>query len=320
VGGALIVLPECRIEPGFQWSLVLCASQVCMLPLPSALPASAVILGVYLVNRYGWETMAKWDAGDWFSRLFSIVPLIVLLIFFGRMAATSAERGRLILELEAAKRELELARQREGELAALRERERLARELHDSLGHSLVTLTVQLEAAQRLLTVEPSKAAALLVEMQKLTRSSTEDLRRSLANLRAPGLGDRPLLESLSTLCAETGKRLGSTIDCQVAEGTGSLPPAVAEILWRVAQEGLTNAEKHAQARRVQLKLNFRSNAVVLQVSDDGAGLPAGAEEKPGHYGLRGLRERVEGLGGTFSATSSGKGSVLEASVPVIVG
>jgi len=313
-----VVILECRIDPGFRWGLIICASHVMMLPLRTALPASAVLLAAYLFNQFGWSRLAMWDAGDWFSKLMTVTPFMALFLFFGRMAATSAERGRLILELEAAKRELELARQREGELATLRERERLARELHDSLGHSLVTLTVQLEAAQRLQSADPARAVTLLGEMQKLTRSSMEDLRRSLANLRSPGLGDRPLAETVRTLCAEAAKRMAVTVDCELGARADTLPPAVAEVFWRVAQEGLTNIEKHAQPRHVQVSLNFQPKAVLMQVSDDGVGLPADAEEKPGHYGLRGLRERVEGLGGTFTAKSSGKGSVIEASVPWI--
>jgi signal transduction histidine kinase len=320
VASVAAVLGECRIEPAFGWGLIICFSQICILPMRRAAPASAVILLIYLFNRYGWDGLARWDVGSWFSELFSTVPFVVLLLFFGRIAATSGERGRLILELEAAKGELELARQREGELATLRERERLARELHDSLGHSLVTLTVQLEAAQRLQAADPARAAVVLTEMQKLTRSSMEDLRRSLANLRAAGLGERALAEALRALCAEAGGRLAATVDCQVDERAGTLPPAVAEVLWRVAQEGLTNSEKHAQARHVQVRLNVQAKAVVLQVSDNGIGVAPGAEEKAGHYGLRGLRERVEGLGGTFTVGAGvGNGAVIEARIPVMI-
>jgi signal transduction histidine kinase len=251
--------------------------------------------------------------------LFGVTAWFFLAFFIGRTVSTNVQRGRLILELQAAKRELELARERELELAALRERERLARDLHDTLGHALVTLTVQLEAAQRLQTADPARVATLLAEMQKLTRSSMEDLRRSLANLRTSGLGDRPLTETLQILCAEAGKRFGAAIDCQVAEGADALPPAVAEVLWRVGQEGLTNIEKHAHAHRVQVNLTVHSKEVVMRVSDDGAGLPLRAEEKPGHYGLRGLRERVEGLGGTFTVAAAGSdGTVIEARIPVI--
>jgi signal transduction histidine kinase len=93
----------------------------------------------------------------------------------------------------------------------------------------------------------------------------------------------------------------------------------VAEVLWRVAQEGLTNAGRHAQARHVVVSLNFQPKEAILRVSDDGVGLPPGSEDKPGHYGLRGLRERVEGLGGTFTlAKPEGGGGAIEARLPLI--
>jgi signal transduction histidine kinase len=319
VTSVAIVLAESRIDRSFQWFMFIYLCHIFVRPLRISVPTSLAIAAVFLLNLIGWSKLAKWDAEDWFSGLFGVTAWFFLAFFIGRTVSTNVQRGRLILELQAAKRELELARERELELAALRERERLARDLHDTLGHALVTLTVQLEAAQRLQATEPARAAALLAELQKLTRSSMEDLRRSLANLRASGLGDRPLTESLRTLCAEAGKRFGAAIDCQVAGDADALPPAVAEVLWRAAQEGLTNIEKHAHARCVEVNLTVQSKEVVLRVSDDGAGLPPHAEEKPGHYGLRGLRERVEGLGGTFTiATAGSSGTAIEAHIPVI--
>jgi len=319
VASVAIVLAESRIDRAFQWFLFPYVCNIFARPFRISVPTILVVLAVFLLNMIGWSKPAKWDAGDWFSEVFGAVAWLFLAFFVARMVVTSAERGRLILELQAAKRELELARERELELAALRERERLARDLHDTLGHALVTLTVQLEAVQRLQATDPARAAALLAELQRLTRSSMEDLRRSLANLRTPGLGDRPLAESLRILCAEAGKRFGAAIDCRIAGGADALPPAVAEVVWRVAQEGLTNIEKHAQAHRVTVNLALQPKEVVLRLSDDGAGLPRGAEDKPGHYGLRGLRERVEGLGGAFTVAAAGtNGTIIEAHIPVI--
>ena len=319
VASVAIVLAESRIDRAFQWFLFPYLCHIFARPFRISAPTILVVLAAFLLNMIGWSKPAKWDAEDWFSMSFTAVAWLSLAFFIARTVVTSAQRGRLILELQAAKRELELARERELELAALRERERLARDLHDTLGHALVTLTVQLEAVQRLQATDPARAAALLAELQKLTRSSMEDLRRSLANLRTSGLGDRPLTEALRTLCAEAGKRFDAAIDCQVAEGADALPPAVAEVLWRVAQEGLTNIEKHAHAHRVQVNLTAHPKEVILRVGDDGTGLPPRAEEKPGHYGLRGLRERVEGLGGVLTVTALGSGgTVIEARIPVI--
>jgi signal transduction histidine kinase len=146
-----------------------------------------------------------------------------------------------------------------------------------------------------------------------------EDLRRSLANLRATGLGDRPLTEALQTLCGDARQRSGTGVECELAEGTNRLPPRVSEVIWRVAQEALTNAEKHAHARHVQVRLKLPPKEVLLEVRDDGVGLSPDAESKPGHYGLRGLRERVEGLGGTFTMTASeNKGTLIAARIPLI--
>jgi signal transduction histidine kinase len=314
-----IVLAECRIEPAFGWALVAYVGQISALPFRISVSLAVAIFGAWLLNQFGWSALATWGFVRWFDLLVAVTPGAVLLLFLGRIVATSGERGKLIAQLQAAKQALELARDREVELAALRERERLARDLHDTLGHALVTLTVQLEAAQRLQAADPARVPTLLAELQKLTRSSMEDLRRSLANLRTSGLGDRPLAGSLQTLCAEAGRHSGAAIDCRVAEGADALPPAVAEVLWRVVQEGLTNVEKHAHAQHVAVNLDLPPKEVILRVSDDGVGLPPGAEEKPGHYGLRGLRERVEGLGGMFTVGPAGSsGTVIEARIPVI--
>jgi len=319
VASVAIVLAESRIDRSFQWFVFVYLCHIFVRPWRIAVPTSLAVAAAFLLNLIGWTDLAKWDRGDWFWGAFGVTTWFFLAFFIGRTVSITVQRGRLILELQAAQRELESAREREIELAALRERERLARDLHDTLGHALVTLTVQLEAAQRLQATDPAQVAALLAEMQKLTRSSMEDLRRSLANLRTSGLGDRSLAESLRTLCAEAAKRFGAAIDCQIAEGADALPPAVAEVLWRVVQEGLTNIEKHAHAHRVQVNLTLSPKEVILRVSDDGAGLPRGAEDKPGHYGLRGLRERVEGLGGAFTVAAVGaNGTVIEARIPVI--
>jgi signal transduction histidine kinase len=307
-----------RLEPRLEWVMGAYLGQMfAILPPRYSLPGSAAVFIAWISFRLGWEGLLRLSAWHWFLSLSAVGAWTAFGLFLHRVLATSSERARLIQELETAKQALELSRQREAELAVLRERERLARELHDSLGHALVTLTVQLEAVQRLLGTDSARAGALLEEMKKLTRSSMESLRRSLANLRTPGLGDRPLSEALRQLCSEISQRTGLRIESELAPGADRLPPAVAEALWRVAQEGLTNVERHAQARSVRLSLSVLASEVLLVVADDGLGLPAEAEGKPGHYGLRGLRERVEGLGGGFSlgAVPTG-GAVIQARIP----
>jgi signal transduction histidine kinase len=246
-----------------------------------------------------------------------IAAWLVFGLFVYRISVTSTERAQLIRELRAAQEELERAHQREAELAVLRERERLARDLHDNLGHTLVALSVQLEAVQRLYKVDPARAEAQVEQMKALTRSSMDALRRSLAGLRAPGLGEQPLSAALQALCVDAGQRAGFSVECQVDAGADGLAPPVAEALWTAALEALTNVEKHAGARRVQVCLAIEPQAVLLRVADDGRGLPAQTGQEPGHFGLLGMRERIEGLGGTLTVTGDA-GTCVEARVPLI--
>ena len=310
---------QVRLSPFFHWvGIAFLAQTLAALPPRRSLPIAALYLVVLVDTFWGWRTIAGWSPGHIALSAASVVCWLGVGLFIHRLAATSEERAQLIAQLRATQKELELARQRDAEVAILRERERLARELHDSLGHSLVTLTVQLEAIQRLYAIDPPRASALVDELKSLTRSSMEDLRRSLANLRAPGLGERKLSDALKTLANELGSRAKLGIDLRLPPEADQLQPAVAEALWRVAQEALTNVEKHALARTAVVALELEPQLARMRVTDDGAGLPPDAEHRPGHFGLRGLRERVEGLGGTLMLSgASNQGTVVEARLPI---
>ncbi|MGD0061427.1 MAG: sensor histidine kinase [Verrucomicrobiia bacterium] len=319
-GSLACCVPESLFAPYFSWMAGLYVGQMCAFLTPSySVPSSILALTIIEFAAFGQAQLARRSVGEWVFRVAVFASWMVMGLFIKRIDEISQGRAELICELEAAKSELVLARDREVEVATLRERERLARDLHDNLGHALVTLTVQLEAVQRLLPVDLDRAGPLLEEMKTLSRSSTEALRRSLANLRAPGLGDKPLTQAVKSLCADASRRTVVKIDCQVAAGADGLPRAVAEALWHVAQEGLTNVEKHAQAQQVAVRLSLQPQLAVLCVTDDGVGLPPDAESKPGHYGLRGLRERVEGVGGTLLLTTAEpRGALIEARVRLI--
>ncbi|HTS16482.1 MAG TPA: sensor histidine kinase [Verrucomicrobiae bacterium] len=311
---------ESFIARPFYWLAAVYIGQMCAILAPAiSIPVSLLSLTIVQFTAYGPSRLANRSGDDWVFHISLFVSWMAMGLFIKQVASISEGRADLIVELESAKQELKLARDREVEYATLRERERLARDLHDNLGHALVTLTVQLEAVQRLLSVDPARATQLLEEMKTLSRSSTDALRRSLDNLRAPALGDNSLTRTLESACADVGRRTGLKIDCQIAAGADALPHAVSEALWRVAQEGLTNVERHARAKRAAVRLDLPPHLAVLRVTDDGIGLPPDAESKPGHYGLRGLREHINGVGGTFSLTTAPpQGTVIEARVPLI--
>ena len=318
VGGVCMWGLACWLNP-FTWWLgfTYFGQMFGLLPLQAVVPGTAIVTFLIALITSDWN-LRQIPLGAVIGFTFQWLAGIALYLFIYNIIRTSGERAKLIASLEAAQKELELARQRDAELATLQERERLARDLHDSLGHALVAISVQLEAIQRLYKVEPEKASSQVDELKNLTRASMDDLRRSLAGLRAPGLGERRLSDALQALSVDTGQRAHLEIKCHVAEGANQLSPTHAETLWRVAQEALANIERHAAARTVQLQLDIESNAALLSIQDDGRGLPPDAEKQTGHYGLRGMRERVEGLGGTLTLTGNDNGSRVDVKLPIL--
>jgi signal transduction histidine kinase len=318
MGGIGLWVLACWLNP-FPWWLgfTYFGQMFGLLPIQAVIPGTAILTSLIVLIISDWD-IAKVPGGAFIGFAIQWLVGMVLYLFIYAIIRTSRERAKLINKLESAQKELELVHQRDTELATLRERERLARDLHDSLGHSLVTLSVQLEAIQRLYRVDAEKASAQVDELKNITRASMDDLRRSLAGLRAPGLGERTLSESLQSLSVEVGQRAHLEIACHVDESAVALSPAHAETLWRAAQEALTNIERHAAARAVKMHLEIKPEAAILSIEDDGNGLPPYAENQSGHYGLRGMRERVEGLGGTLTLSGNGGGSRVVVKLPIL--
>ncbi|MBI1877793.1 MAG: sensor histidine kinase [Chloroflexi bacterium] len=313
-------LIEWQLEAGFWWIVWMQVFQLYIsLPLKAAIPVTGLIFLVVAHFRSGLQQFFGFPFSQVIERLIPWVIVSMAFSLISLLVRSNQERAKLIAELQTARQELELAQQQEIELAALRERERLARDLHDSLGHALVTLAVQLEAIQRLYPINPQGASTQIDEMKTLTRASMEALRHTLAGLRTLGLNQRPLAQALADLSAETGQRTGLAITYRVDPEVDQLSQAMTEALWRVTQEALMNVEKHAAARHVQIDLQMKPEAVTLRMADDGIGLPSDLTSRPGHYGLRGMRERIEGLGGVLTVGSNGQaGTVIEASLPLI--
>jgi signal transduction histidine kinase len=293
-----------------------------ILPFRAALPgATALYLLINVLDgQLTWPNLWGWFGSSAFWIWFA---MSLASSYIYHLSTASQQRARLIEELTAANQALAAAQEKEAELAVLRERERLARDMHDGLGHALVALAVQLEAVQRLYPVDPERASAQIEEMKTLTRSSMNSLRRTVAGLRTPELADRPLAAALQSLCTEVSKRSQLAIHCQVVGALETLSDAMAEALWRVAQEALTNVEKHAQASQVEVVLNVAPTQATLRIADNGVGLPTQADLQTNHFGLRGMRERVEGLGGvlhysTGSQINGSRGAEIQARIPLV--
>lgn len=242
---------------------------------------------------------------------------ISLILFFGRIAADNREvregQAMALAELQTAHAKLQKHAAEIEELAVLRERARLSRELHDTLGHALSAITVQVEAARRLSERDAVRANALLVEVQDAARAAMADLRRHLSALRESSVSTN-LPADLRQVALEIATRNGWQLDLDIADAPLDNPACLA--LVQVAREALTNSERHASARRVALSLLRTDAEVCLSIEDDGCGFDG--DPGPGHFGLQGMRERLQGVGGRLTIESgSGRGTHVRAQVPL---
>ncbi|WP_376793630.1 ATP-binding protein [Thermogemmatispora sp.] len=212
-------------------------------------------------------------------------------------------------------------------LAAIEERNRLAREIHDTLAQGLAAIALQLETADALLLSQPERAQAAIRRALALARSNLEEARRSVMDLRAAPLQDHSLPDALALLVkrlrAESGTRLEFRYEPSPAPGPGRFPalsPHHEAGLYRIAQEALNNALRHAAAEQITLTLAVRDKMIVLQVQDDGRGFdPERARDytREGHFGLAGMSERARLLGAQISIESlPGAGTSISVYLP----
>jgi signal transduction histidine kinase len=289
-----------------------------MLLLPERL-AYLVITGYSLVVT--GVSLAEWGVPDGLYLLGAYVGGLFAFGSFaralGREVETRRESQRLLAELQEAHRRLQDYAARTEELAVMGERSRLAREMHDTLGHRLTVSAVQLEGAQRLIPADPQRAAGMIETVREQVRDGLQELRRTVATLRAPLEADLQLRGSLRRLALGFEEATGIAVHQALPEEIPPLPSARRVALYRAAQEALTNVQRHSQARQAWLALMVQDEQVVLVVSDDGAGFPAGPIDE-GSFGLRGLRERVVRLGGELILESrTGGGAQLRACLPL---
>jgi signal transduction histidine kinase len=198
------------------------------------------------------------------------------------------------------------------ELAVSRERGRLAHELHDTLAHGLSSVAVQLEAMRALWKSQPDAARGLLSDALETTRTALREARRAIGALRASPVEELGLARAVQALAESEAARGGLGLELQV----GKLPEKNSDAehaIYRIAAEALANVVRHAQARRVTVRLDERG----LTVSDDGGGFDPAAPVDEGRFGLYGMRERARMIGASLEIESaSGKGSTVRLTVP----
>jgi signal transduction histidine kinase len=218
------------------------------------------------------------------------------------------------LALETTRRELEDASKQAG---VLQERQRLAREIHDTLAQGFTSVVVHLEAAESSLPRSNPQSLYHLDQARASAREGLSEARRLVWALRPEILEGISLPEALQRLLqrwkGESGIQAGFTLTGDPA----SLHPEIELSLLRVSQEALANIRKHARANKVVLTLSYLDDMVLLDVQDNGVGLKAGSEGLGG-FGLHSMRERVEALGGSFTLESeAGEGTTLAVGLPL---
>ena len=306
-----------------QWSmlalyLALAGQAVAM--LEEMLPSIMAVIGFVLVAVLGFALTN--GLASLMGFLAVVLPMtfivVIYVVLFGREAQSKSKAMRLLRELEAAHQQLaEYAAQVE-ELTLMAERERMARELHDTLAQGLAGLVLQLEAVDSHLSKNSSdKAQEIVQQAMERARATLSDARHAIKNLRAARPSSSELEQSIYAEAERftTATAIACEIKVRLPE---NLTDTQAEnVIWLVG-EGLTNVARHAKASRAWLILEEDSNCLVVTVSDDGVGFnPGEVEKRAGHFGLIGLRERARLAKGTLEIHSApGEGTQLIMRLP----
>ncbi len=199
----------------------------------------------------------------------------------------------------------------------LEERQRISRELHDSIAQTLGWLSLKLEMlSDDLGENAPPRVRKDVDLMQQVVREAVYDVRESILALRQdPG---QRLVSAVGSWIMEFRRRTGLDVEYKVTDKDVPIPPTVEVELFRIVQEALTNVRKHAQARHVRVELHVQPEGIELIVEDDGRGFSPQHTSGEDHFGLRIMRERAESLNGTFHMTSSpGKGTRIHVHLPL---
>lgn len=310
---ALLTTASIGLGLGYDWllAIVTCGYITNRLPFKqAALVTAGMYVGAMLDLAIG---IGGFSANFW-GNCASIAPAFLFVLCFSYMSRQQRQQrehtGQLLTELtqktadlEAAHTELRAYANQVEELATIRERNRMAREIHDTLGHYLTILAVQLETATKLEARGDPRLPAELSEARRVTAECLAEVRRSVAALRPADLTATSFIDALHRLVTEFEAicpEVTVTADC---EGPAQeLPTEMRVTIYRAAQEALTNIRKHAQATKVLVRLRVDTHHAELTVLDNGLGATANSDGHAPGFGLLGMGERVALLGGTATS------------------
>lgn len=237
-----------------------------------------------------------------FIVLFGLSLLLVVLLINALLTERQSQQ-----RLQQANQNLRQSAKAIEKLAMDQERSRIAREIHDALGHSLTALNIQLESALKLADKDPPRAKNFLKAAKRLGSQSLQEVRQSVATLRQDPLEGKSLDEAIKSLLADIQQdrstEAASLTITQTIQLSRPLPSNLNVLLYRIVQEGLTNIVKHADASRVHLQLISSAAIATLTLEDNGKGFDP--QQASTGFGLQSMRDRAEAIGGTFTISSA---------------
>ncbi len=306
---AIGVSPDVPIIPMVS-AVALCYALVSFAPLRTAILGNVVLLaGVLAQIVIAHQSLGNFGFAFTFMMVFWAIGRLV------RIRTAQAVRAQL--EIERLQQE---AAERERQIAA-DERARIAHEMHDVIAHSVSVMVVQAGGIQQVIRKDPGAAEAALDQVQAVGRQAITDLGRLLGVLREDGaevgLAPQPRLADLPVL-VDQARAAGLHVDLTTTGATSTMPPGVELAVYRIVQEALTNARKHAGAQAtVRVRLDYGADEIAIDVCDDGTGSGAITAMGTGH-GLVGMRERISTYGGSLVTGREATGGFrVRARIPV---
>lgn len=310
------------------WSYYLTASSFYGL-MWGTLPFGLAVIGnIILTGLIIWSQALNLGEPVTFSVELVMIGIMVigwaalLALWMRSVMRESAERKRLIEQLEETQRDLSAAERQAG---ILQERQRLAQEIHDTLAQGFTSIVMQLEAADQALPEEQGEVRSRLFQARETARQSLAEARRLVQALRPEPLEGASLPEALSRVAGRWRQETGIALTFTVTGSPYSLHPEVEVSLLRMMQEGLANVYKHAQAHQVTVTLTYMEDQIALDIHDDGVGFDTGHQPvslgiESSQFGLQTMRERALQIGGQMIIESSpGQGTTLAFQIPVEV-
>ncbi|WP_430646603.1 sensor histidine kinase [Agromyces sp. GXS1127] len=291
-----------------------------VLPARWAVPLVGV---TFLISVWSSTSQLGLEVGSVLGPLISAGVAVIIGLGYRAMAVETRERQSLILDLLATREELAAASREAGTLA---ERERIAREIHDTVAQGLSSIQMLLHAAERDIADAGTRDKLRLA--RETAADNLQETRRFIRELTPPALDEQTLPGALRRLADATNEQATQSgtrtrIAFSMSGDPVALPMSIEATLLRIAQGSLSNVVKHADAGRAELTLTYLGDEVALDVVDDGVGFDpsvlSGADESAPSFGLRAIRRRAESLGGTVDVESTpGGGTALSVRIPVV--